>query len=201
MAGFIRRSTPKVVDGRVQKKNRHAPTENYWNTSQPLPVVDKERPGRGYKHLLSKADIHEFIEIIPEWNLLADGLDAVLLAAGDDGCDGWYNYLGIIALCAWERDLWKLGHKSYYVEHQSLFQRLGIPCERRGQDYLCKFTVGTARAYQLLHVFLHELGHHNDLMTSRSQNQCGRGVSYAEDWAFKYEAIVWDRYLEKFGLS
>ena len=68
----------------------------------------RELTGRGYKHLLSKSDIHEFIEIVPEWDQSAEGLDAILLAAGDAGCDGWYNHLGVVAICAWERNLWRV---------------------------------------------------------------------------------------------
>ncbi len=37
MTRFNRRTTPKVTDGRVQKKNRHAPTPTYWNTHQKVP--------------------------------------------------------------------------------------------------------------------------------------------------------------------
>ena len=78
MSGFYRRTTPKVTGGKVQKKNLHAPTPNYWNTVQSVPAIDKERPGRGYRHLLTKKDILEFIEIVPEWDELSTGLDAVL---------------------------------------------------------------------------------------------------------------------------
>lgn len=81
-------------------KNHHKPTPNYWNTVQEMPITDKERAGRGYKHLLSRSDIHGFIEIVPAWDHLAKGLNAILLAAGDDECDGWYNHLDVVAICA-----------------------------------------------------------------------------------------------------
>ena len=198
---YNRRSTPKVIDGQVQKKNRHRLTPNYWNTVQDLLVVDKERAGRGYKHLLSKSDIYEFIEIVPEWDRLAEGLDAILLAAGEDDCHGWYDHLGVIGICAWERDLWSVVDNYFFDQHANLFKRLGVPCERREQVYICKFTESTARAFQLLHILLHELGHHHDRMTTRSQRATVRGETYAENWSFKYEAKVWTAYLERFGLN
>ncbi|MEM7189566.1 MAG: hypothetical protein AAF439_08130 [Pseudomonadota bacterium] len=158
MPAYHRRQTPKVVAGKVQKKNRHQPTKTYWNTVQKVPVIDKERAGRGYKHLLSKFDIHSFIEIVPEWDQLSEGLDAILLAAGERGYDGWYNHLGVVAICAWERDLWRVTTSDHFNEHRAVYDRLGISYEKRGPDYLCKFTENTARAYQLLHIFFARAG-------------------------------------------
>lgn len=200
MPGYYRRTAPKVIDGQVQKKNRHALTPNYWNTRQKVPVIDKERPGRNYRHLLTKKDILEFIEIIPEWNELSKGLDAVLLATGERRLDGWYD-LGVIGICAWERNIWREVGKGYFVDHAEIFSRLSVESKRQGGGYLCHFTQATAKAFQLLHIFLHELGHHHDRMTTKNQKYSGRGETYAEEWAIKYEQIVWDSYLKKFDLS
>jgi len=198
MATYNRKTAPKVRDGRVQKKNRHAPTPTYWNQWQAVPVIDKERAGRGYQHLLSKKDILAFIEILPDWNDFAVRLDAVLLAKGEFNVGGWYVD-GIVAVCAWENDLWRLQNKDFVREHQELFDRLGVPCERDGQNVMCKFTENTARAYQLLHIFLHELGHHHDAVSDWSKS-AGDKERYAESWAFKYEQVVWDTYLRNFDL-
>jgi len=205
MATFNRRSTPKVVDGRVQKKNRHNLTPTYWTDKPVIPKIDKERAGKGYKHLLSKQDIFDVIDLIPDWNQYAVGLAAVLLAEGKEGADGWYSsdgphHGGVIGLCAWERDLWRVVMPEYVDEHHELFQRLNIPLEPKGRDVLCKFTEDTARAYLLLHVFLHELGHHFDRMTSRKQNTTGRGELFAEKWALDEEKVLWNAYQQKFGM-
>lgn len=200
MSGFYRRTAPKVTDGKVQKKNRHTPTPNYWNAPQRVPVIDKERSGRGYRHLLSRRHILEFIEIVPEWNELSIGLDAVLLARGDFDCDGWYDN-GVVGICAWSRDFWTEVSDAYFQEHEEVFSRLGVKSERRGRFHICEFTEMTARAYQLLHIFLHELGHHHDRMTTKCKVRAGRGESYAEEWAFKFEKRVWDSYLKKFDLA
>jgi hypothetical protein len=62
-ATFNRRTATKVKDGRVQRKNRHRPTghEGY--------VLDRESPGRGFRHVVTKRDVQAFIDIIPEWHL------------------------------------------------------------------------------------------------------------------------------------
>jgi hypothetical protein len=64
---------------------------------------------------------------------------------------------------------------------------------------MCKFNKKSIKAYQLLHVFLHELGHHHDMMTTRSRLESSRGESYAEEYALKYEKLIFDRYFEVFG--
>ncbi len=95
-----RKTTPKVKNGKVQKKNRHEPTENYWNTRQDELQIDIEKPGKGYKHFLKKRDIIKFLQLLPNWEELNVELDAVILAEGD-GNDGWYDD-GVLAICAWE---------------------------------------------------------------------------------------------------
>jgi hypothetical protein len=76
-----------------------------------------------------------------------------------------------------------------------------VPVERTPDgEIVCHFTEATARAYQLLHVLLHEIGHHHDLMTTRSRKECARGETYAEEYAYRYEALIWERYLSEFEL-
>src|SRR3954467_5353308 len=84
-----RLSAIRVKNGVVQKKNNWARTPTYWNTRQELPVIDRQRPGRGYKHLLRAHHIDDFISIVPDWDELSRGLDAILLAPGERNLDGW----------------------------------------------------------------------------------------------------------------
>lgn len=196
-----RKTAPRVVRGKVRKKNRAAPTSNYWNTPQDVPVIDRRRPGDGHRHVLKKRDVLEFIEILPDWAELSKGLDAILLATADPGCDGWH-VPGIVAICAWERELWRDVCEEYYDEHQDIFQRLGVPCGRlQNGNYRCEFNEEQARAYQLLHILLHELGHHHDRMTTRSRADAARGENYAEQYARRHEALIWKRYVQKFRLA
>jgi hypothetical protein len=200
MLKFHGRRARKIIGGAAQSWGRVEPTPTYWNTKQPIPLVDKERPGRGFRHLLRKQDILEFIELIPNWDELAEGLDAIILAPGESGLEGWYME-GVAGICAWERDLWRRHPLHYYEENKGVFMRLGVACERRGQRVLCKFTENQARAYQLLNILLHELGHHHDRINTRSQLECSRGELYAEEYALRYERLIWHRYIQVFDLD
>ena len=93
-----RKTTPKVKNGRVQKKNQYRLTPNYWNTHQDVLQIDIEKPGKGYKHFLKKRDIIKFLQVLPNWEELNIELNAVILAEGG-GPDGWYSR-GVIAICA-----------------------------------------------------------------------------------------------------
>src|SRR5262249_49519134 len=118
--------------------------------------------------------------------------------------DGWWRP-GIVAVCGWERELYSRQYAHYFEAHRDIYERLGVPWEKISDSedepqYVCRFTEASARAYQLLHIFLHELGHHHDYMTTRSKRDAARGEPYAEAYARKYEAILFDRFAEKFEL-
>ena len=52
-----RKSTPKVVDGRAQRKNRSAPTRT-------APLIRREQPGKGYRHFVRKRDVLMFVDLL-----------------------------------------------------------------------------------------------------------------------------------------
>ncbi len=195
-----RKSAPRVVDGKVQRKNRAAESPSYYNTPQDIPVLDRRRPGPGYRHLIRKKHLVGFISILPDWAELSQGLRVVVLAPGEDNTAGWYDQ-DVVAICAWNRELWLEYERSFYLEHRDVFQRLEVPVEKKGRYYLGKWTESTARAYQLLHILLHELGHHHDRMTTKSKRRSARGEGYAEEYALKYEKVIWHRYFEVFGFD
>lgn len=190
----------KVKDGRVQKKNRHTPTPNYWNTRQTELQVDIEKPGKGYKHFLKKRDIIKFLQILPNWEELNIELDAVILAEGG-GPDGWYNN-GVIAICAWEKEKTVSVERGYFDEHKEVFDRLNIEYEIKAKSIICHFTEEQIIAYQLLHIFLHELGHHHDRISTKAKiANAPRGERYAESYALKYEKMIWNRFFEEFKMT
>jgi len=76
---------------------------------------------------------------------------------------------------------------------------LGVVVERPAGRLVTTWTEGQARAFQLVHVLLHELGHHHDRMTTRSQQNAARGERLAEEYARRSKARVRDD-LERFGL-
>ena len=195
-----RKTTPKVRNGKVQRKNRCRPTSNYYNTPQNVPALDHQRPGKGHRHVIRKKHLVDFVSILPDWEELSTGLNVVLLAPYEDDADGWHEP-GVVAVCAWPRTMWVEWTQDYYSQHRNLLTRLGVPCERKRYGYLCKFTEGAARAYQLLHVLLHELGHHHDRMTTRSKRTSARGENYAEQYARRFSDLIWNRYLEVLGLD
>jgi hypothetical protein len=200
MQRFPRRTNPQVTAGTVRKKNRTDVSPTVYNTARDGPVVHRLKPGFGYRHVLRQKDVAEFLRLLPDWGQLAKGLNAVVLAPGNVHCDGWYRP-GVVAVCAWERGLWRELTRDGYEEHWGLFERLEVPCEATGGGfYLCRFTEPAVRAYQLLHVLLHELGHHHDRMTTRSRADSCRGEGYAEGYAWEHERRVWQRYLATFGL-
>src|SRR5262249_30242284 len=130
---------------------------------------------------------------------LSRGLNAVLLAPGRWNVAGWHRP-GIVAVCAWERELQREWHADFVAEHRDVLDRLGVeqvPTDPPWQ--IVKFTESSARGFQLMHVLLHELGHHHDRMTTRSQRDADRGEDYAEAYALRYAEPLWERYFRKFG--
>ena len=191
-----RKTTPKVRDGRVQKKNRHDLTPTYWNTRQNILQIDIENPGKGYKNFLKKRDIIQFLEILPHWEEIESEFDAVLLAPGGDS-DGWYLD-GVVAICAWEKNMTSSLNTNYFNNHKELFDRLGVKYEIRKNYVICHFTEDQIKAYQLLHILLHEIGHHHDRINTKSKRGPSNGEPYAESYAFKYEKIIWNKYFDTF---
>jgi len=195
-----RKTAPDVKKGRVQKKNNWTPTPGYYNSEQALPLIDRKRPGEGYRHLLKRRDVQEFIAILPDWEELSKGLNAIVLAPHEDAM-GWHEP-GVVHVCAWEQELWWEDTVPAFVDdHREIFEWLGVVVEKQGGFLVTKWTEGQACAFQLLHVLLHELGHHHDRMTTRSQRSASRGEGFAENYARQYEARIWDEYLRRFGLD
>lgn len=200
MFAYPRKSATKVRNGKVQRKNRWAQTPNCYNTAQPTPVIDRQRPGWGYRHLVRKVELQRFLTIIPNWNELSFGLRVLILARGEDDCLGWHRS-GLVALCAWDREIVLTRvNDCFYRQHRCLLQNLAIPCIQCGQDWELQFTENTARAFQLIHVLLHELGHHHDRVTTASKIRASRGEGYAEAFARRYEEVILERYRDDFPL-
>lgn len=126
-------------------------------------------------------------------------MNVILLSRGQKGTDGWYAGT-VIAISAWERDPWRSFDAEYYHEHRELLDKIGVPCAKNGSGYLCEFTDATIRAFQLLHIFIHELGHHYDRITSHRRAEAGRGEYYAENYALQYQEYIWRRFIDNFDL-
>lgn len=87
---------------------------------------------------------------------------------------------------------------NYFNAHKSIFDKLGVKYTVKKDIVICDFTENQIKAYQLLHILLHEIGHHHDRVNTKSKRRCARGENYAESYAFKYEEMIWNKYFEYF---
>lgn len=194
-----RRSTMKVRDGIVQRKNRSSRTPHYLRDEMPTLVIDRRRPGRGYHHVASQCDVRRFVEILPEWQILRNGLNAIVLDSGYRECMGWHRP-GVVAICAWDADfVWSDCIPAFHAEHAEIFETLGVPVFRDDERIEVHFSEDTARAFLLVHVLVHELGHHHDRITTRAKRDTARGEGYAERYARRHEDEFIERYRRLFG--
>jgi hypothetical protein len=111
-----------------------------------------------------------------------------------------YHVPGLVAVCAWNRTLWndELSGR-WFEDHMRILARLGVEVRLEGSRVLSDWSVEQARAFQLIHVFLHELGHHHDAITNRSR-RVARGEPYAERFAVGLEELIWDDFVRVFPL-
>lgn len=197
---MARKTAPQVKAGNVQKKNNWELTRDYYISEQPELIIDRQRPGNGYRHLLSQSDVVRFISIIPDWDKHSVGLNAVVLAPGYKDYFGYYNP-GVISLCAWALDDALTVSAGYYERESKILQLLDISCWPQGNgEWKLDFDADTARAYVLLSVFLHELGHHNDYTNTRNPRKANRGEVYADDFALNLATQLWPRYQKLFSI-
>jgi len=149
--------------------------------------------------VVDTTDVETFLEILPDWDELSKGLKGIVLAYGEDGVHGWH-VPGLVAICAWPRKITDEWDTAFYEDHRPILERLGVATERRKHDIVfIDWDDRTARGFQLMHVFLHELGHHHDRMTTRYRHHTARGEPYAEQYANEYAERIWEDYFRVFG--
>jgi hypothetical protein len=197
MPAIVRRTATKVVNGQVTRKSR------YDLTGDRGYFIRKEPAARGFTHVVSRNQLREFLKIVPGWPEVADRLDAIVLTGGSTGYFGYHSVfrhsnLAMIALCAWEKNLWKTFGYDFYRDNRRVLDALGVDCRMDFHSVTARFTVAQARAFSLLDVFMHELGHHQDWLRRR-----GRGLPDKEKIADGYAARHFEQlfpiYCEKFG--
>jgi len=194
---FNRRTATKVKDGRVQRKNRHRPTGHNGY------ILDRESAGRGFHHVVTKRDVQAFIDIIPEWQRFSERLERIVLASHNNQDDGAHEFFhreetGAIFLHAWPDDLWREFVTPYFEAHQKIFERLGVSYDRLEDGVMCRFTETQARAFMLLHIFMHELGHHFDKIHQKHIGST-KGEDYAERFATNRFEQLFPAYVRVFG--
>lgn len=194
---YTSRTATRVKDGRVQPKNRNRPTghEGY--------VIDRQSPGCGCRHVVTKKDLQAFIDLIPEWPRYSVRLERIVLASHDDSADGAHAFYheeetGTIYLMAWPEDLWVELSPAYFQSHRSILETWGVSTSPTEDGTTCHFTEAQARAFSLLHVFMHELGHHFDRIHQKHRSS-SKGEDYAEQFANSRFDHLFVRYVEAFG--
>jgi hypothetical protein len=195
-----RRTAPRVKDGRVQKQNNWAASARSIHVMTQREIhIERRDPGDGYRHLVTITQLRSFLQLLPDWDELTVGLDAIVLD-GDPSCMGWRSP-GIVALCAWERDLWwHHADPDFVDEHREILDLFDVRVTRSGGQIHVEWTEAQARALQLLNVLPHELGHHHDRITTKRQVRTGRGEQYAESYARRVMTEVWPAYARSFGV-
>ncbi|MBL8949239.1 MAG: hypothetical protein JNK82_00585 [Myxococcaceae bacterium] len=183
-----RKTATRVRDGEVQRKNRHGRTP--WSSA----FIVREAPREGSRHVLTARHVRDFLELLPAE--LLEGIDQVLLDRATHLL-GWCRH-GIVALCAWPRELWTVWPADWLDDHRTSLELYGVPIVLQHGWFRCEFTEPQVRAFQLLRVLTHELGHHADLMATRSK-RFGHGERHAERFAIDWEQRLWADYVDVFG--
>lgn len=196
-SSFNRRTATKVKSGKIQRKNRNRPTghDGY--------ILDRESPGRGFRHVVTKRQVQSFIDTIPEWDKFSERLERIVLPSRSERCDGLYLFYhreetGAIFLHAWPEDLWMELAPAYFKAHEDILLRLRVAVEIADARIVCRFTEDQARAFTLLHVFMHELGHHYDAIHQKHRGGT-KGEDYAERFANSHFDKLFPEYIRVFG--
>jgi hypothetical protein len=195
-----RKSAMRVRGGRVAKKNNWTPdARDYYARRQSEIQIERTEPGPGYRHVVTVGQLREFLEILPDWDELAIGLEAISIYRGNADWVGLSNP-GVVVITAWPREMWWRVDRAWVANEAELFERLQVKIVRDpGSAALqLRWTEAQARAYMLTDVLVHELGHHHDRMTSRG-GRAARGEPYAEQYARRVRAEVWPEYVQRFG--
>jgi hypothetical protein len=187
----------------VAKKNNWSPDHrDYYARPQSEIQIERTHPGAGYRHVVTVAQLRKFLALLPDWDELAVGLEAISLYEGGHGWLGMSNP-GVVAIAAWEKDLWwPEVHASWVDEVCDLLELLDVEVVQHGAERVwleLRWTEAQARAFMLLDVLVHELGHHHDRLTTRG-GVAARGEPYAMAYARKVQAEVWPEYVRQFHL-
>ena len=92
--------------------------------------------------------------------------------------------------------------REFVEEHASILDRLDVarePMSDGSDGEWCCFDDWSIKAFQCLHILLHELGHHHDRMTTRSRARSARGEGFAEKFANDHTDRLWADYCRVFG--
>ena len=200
-----RKTTPKVKDGRVQRKNRTDESEYLALVEGRTFSVIKHRAKDGYHHALRLPEVYRFVELIPDWPTMSKGLSALGLDAygSDEQTDTGYaprSYRSI-----WMRpfpnSMQTIWPRDFYDAHAEFIDCLGpdIVAGQNAGAITVFWTSGQAKAWQLLHLFLYDLNVHAQFMKSGQKVRSPHDNETAEAYAFKTAQLLLPKYEKVIG--
>jgi hypothetical protein len=89
MSSYNRKADPKVIGGKTQRKNNWVRSANRAQVRPDEIFVERRDPGKGYKHVVSRRQVIAFLNLLPDWGEISQGLRGVSLSEGGRGRDGW----------------------------------------------------------------------------------------------------------------
>lgn len=205
MPEYHRKTALRVRGGRTAKKNNwRVDHRDYYSRRQSEIQIERTHPGPGYRHVVTVAQLREFLSLLPDWDELALGLEAIAIYEGGHGWLGTCNP-GVVVITAWQQDLW--WHNTdpdWLAEVQGLLDLLRVETvlKRDGRGGVqVRWTEPQARGFMLLDVLVHELGHHHDRMASSNpRGRAPRGEPYAMAYAERVQQEVWPAYVSRFEI-
>ena len=198
-----RKTTPKVKDGRVQKKNRTDESEYLALVDGRSFTVIKHRAKPGYRHVLQLPEVYRFVELIPNWTAVSKGLSALALDAyGSDEQTETHYESGYRAI--WMRpfpeSMQTSWSRSFYERHEEFASRLGAEAlADDGAAVTLSWTVAQAKAWQLLHLFLYDLSVHDQFMRSGHKPRTEHRNATAEEYALETASRILPTYEKALG--
>ena len=189
----------RVRGGRTKKKNNwRLDPGDYHALEQSEIRLHRRHPGAGFRHVVTVPQLRAFLPLLPDWDEVAVGLDAIVLDAGREDYEGWCRP-GVVALRAWPRGLWHHDANAWYLYyHREIFELIGLEQSYSGGQVHLHWTEAQARAYLLVHVLPHELGHHFDRMADGNGRDLPGGEPFAENYALWALDHIWPRYAAGF---
>jgi hypothetical protein len=148
-----RKSAMRVRGGRVAKKNNWTPDhKNFYARPQSEIQIERTDPGPGYRHVVTVAQLRQFLAILPDWEELAIGLNVISISSGNEEWDG-LSEPGAVVITAWTADLWWWVRRAWAEHNAELLALLEVesaPLEKNPKFVELRWTDAQARAYKLL---------------------------------------------------
>lgn len=198
-----RKTTPKVKDGRVQRKNRTDESEYLALVDGRTFTVIKHRAKSGYRHVLQLPEVYRYVELIPDWTEVSKGLSALALDAygsdeqTDTHYDAGYRAIWMRPFPETLRTQWSRG---FYERHEDFASRLGAELvSDNSASVTLSWTLAGAKAWQLLHLFLYDLSVHDQFVRSGQNPRSEHNNTAAEDYAFRTADRILPEYERALG--